>query len=572
MAAVQEQIRMEDFHGVCDDKPVKRDNQAAEEPPKHAEQVVLENLEIDLDDLSKEEMNLWTLKNIGVPLTGFLVGYLIGILTSTRYGFFLGYLGLKPYVLMAIGSISRLPEVLLLPMGILCDSVPIMGMHRKPYLLIAWSLVAAALFMSCVRPLPDPYYCLGEDGNFDFHSEPCNPSAHEATMWYGGSLVLISLGGALAQVSGEGLLISYSQREPLHCRGKIKTEVTMMITAGQLIANLTVAFFMNSKEYLGTFDWGLGYDGIMIITLVLVVFLFFATIFGIEEPQHFRSNASGNRTASCWTNLRESWRLMKNGAFMAILMFSFVMQMMINVNTTAGPLVKSQWAEVKVLPQQLYHMASSIAEIFAVWMVKRYLLQSSWRKIFFSACIMAVVLDAVPAFLTVFAVVRNQYFYLGEEILSAVPIAAIKLISGLVLIEMAEPGREGLCIGLMGTVSNASAPLGTAVGNQIFALFHPNLSEVKNYVQDSPHFRQTVAWSYVLTYATTLASFSLIHLLPNQKLDAHHRKRSWSTRASYGLLVLALPGIGCCYSLVLLVLTNITSTSCLEFVGGGGCE
>eukprot|EP00913_Durusdinium_trenchii_P018207 g17105.t1 len=121
---------------------------------------------------------------------------------------------------------------------------------------------------------------------------------------------------------------------------------------------------------------------------------------------------------------------MKNGAFMAILMFSFVMQMMINVNTTAGPLVKSQWAEVKVLPQQLYHMASSIAEIFAVWMVKRYLLQSSWRKIFFSACIMAVVLDAVPAFLTVFAVVRNQYFYLGEEILSAVPIAAIKLISG----------------------------------------------------------------------------------------------------------------------------------------------
>eukprot|EP00913_Durusdinium_trenchii_P028642 g26862.t1 len=97
--------------------------------------------------------------------------------------------------------------------------------------------------------------------------------------------------------------------------------------------------------------------------------------------------------------------------------------------------------------------------------------------------------------------------------------------------------------------------------NQIFALFHPNLSEVKNYVQDSPHFRQTVAWSYVLTYATTLASFSLIHLLPNQKLDAHHRKRSWSTRASYGLLVLALPGIGCCYSLVLLVLTNITSTS-----------
>ena len=36
-------------------------------------------------------------------------------LTNSRCsGFFLGYLGLKPYVLMAIGSISKMPEVLCL--------------------------------------------------------------------------------------------------------------------------------------------------------------------------------------------------------------------------------------------------------------------------------------------------------------------------------------------------------------------------------------------------------------------------------------------------------------------------
>ena len=40
-------------------------------------------------------------------------------------------------------------------------------------------------------------------------------------------------------------------------------------------------------------------------------------------------------------------------------------------------------------------------------------------------------------------VIRNQYFFLGEEILSALPMAAIKLVAGLLLIEIAEPGKEG---------------------------------------------------------------------------------------------------------------------------------
>lgn len=96
--------------------------------------------------------------------------------------------------------------------------------------------------------------------------------------------------------------------------------------------------------------------------------------------------------------------------------------------------------------------------------------------------------------MTIFNIVRNQYFFLGEEILSAMPMAAIKLVSALLLIEMAEPGSEGrtgrwlmplqvptlgpsrgcdvsclaagLCTGLLGTIYNASTPFGTAVSNQ----------------------------------------------------------------------------------------------------------
>lgn len=38
---------------------------------------------------------------------------------------------------------------------------------------------------------------------------------------------------------------------------------------------------------------------------------------------------------------------------MGILMFGFASSMMVHVQTTAAPMVRSRWAGVKVLPQQL---------------------------------------------------------------------------------------------------------------------------------------------------------------------------------------------------------------------------
>jgi len=259
-------------------------------------------------------------------------------------------------------------------------------------------------------------------------------------------------------------------------------------------------------------------------------------------------------------------------AFVGVIMFAFGTHMMVTVATTAGPLVRSQWAEVKVLQQQLCGMLSTFALLVSVWFIKVYFLQASWRKIFYIACVASVVLDAVPVYLTVFNVVRNQYFFLGEEILSALPMAAIKLVSALLLIEMAEPGKEGLCTGLLGTIYNASTPFGTAISNQIFALFQPNLYDVANYVADTPAFRETVAWSYAVTYATTLAGFVLIRLIPSQKEEAQHRKKEWGSHPFYGIMVLVLPTICFLYAITVLVMANIPELACLKAIGGPGCE
>ena len=52
--------------------------------------------------------------------------------TSVGYGFFLGYMGLDAYVVLSINALMKLPQVLLLPFGMMNDCFPIFGQHRTP--------------------------------------------------------------------------------------------------------------------------------------------------------------------------------------------------------------------------------------------------------------------------------------------------------------------------------------------------------------------------------------------------------------------------------------------------------
>lgn len=524
--------------------------------------------EVDLEAVGPDingKISILTRKTLGLTVGSFLSGFMMGILMGTGYGFYLGYLGLDSYVLAAIGSISKLPEIFLLPFGCLSDSVPIWGCRRKSYLVIGWSITAVAIAVMGFHDLPAPYYCQAPDGSYDYTLPPCNPAAHDEKHFYVVPGFFLSLGLCLVGVAGEGLIIEYSQLEAWECRGQLKAELTMVGTAGGLLATLFIGCFMNSKAYLGTFDWGLQFNQIMYIALALVLIQIPLTMFLVWEPPL-------KQRPSFRQHLWSSWDLVQSKAFVGVIMFAFGTHMMVTVATTAGPLVRSQWAEVKVLQQQLCGMLSTFALLVSVWFIKVYFLQASWRKIFYIACVASVVLDAVPVYLTVFNVVRNQYFFLGEEILSALPMAAIKLVSALLLIEMAEPGKEGLCTGLLGTIYNASTPFGTAISNQIFALFQPNLYDVANYVADTPAFRETVAWSYAVTYATTLAGFVLIRLIPSQKEEAQHRKKEWGSHPFYGIMVLVLPTICFLYAITVVVMANIPELACLKAIGGPGCE
>ena len=98
-------------------------------------------------------------------------------------------------------------------------------------------------------------------------------------------------------------------------------------------------------------------------------------------------------------------------------------------------------------------------------------------------------------FLTIYNVIRNQYFYLGETVLYEVPSAANFVVATFIIVEMADEGNEGMVYGLLTTTANLGEPFGNAISNQLFGLFRPALSDSANYIEDSSRFRQVVAYA-----------------------------------------------------------------------------
>ena len=173
---------------------------------------------------------------------------------------------------------------------------------------------------------------------------------------------------------------------------------------------------------------------------------------------------------------------------------------------------------------------------------------------------------------TIFDVLRNQYFYLGEAFLVEIPDGVNFVVSTFIIVEMAEQGNEGLVYGLLTTVYNLGSPMGRAVANQLYAAFEPSLDDSENYTADSPSFRTTVAASFALSYAFAVGAQLALALLPGQKAEAQRRKREWPRRDRYALISLVLVGLALVYSLTVNLLSMFESTMCLEFAGGRGCS
>jgi MFS family permease len=528
-------------------------------------------------------IDIWAWHRIGYIAQYFAVGTLSGGLPATIYGLFLGYLNVPAYVYATAAVITQLPWSFKFFFGAVNDCYPIAGYRRKPYMVVGWCFAAFMLIVLAYWGLPPPYWCVGEDGRYittrqitahgngtggGLHAaQPCNASAAKAGGQYALLMSLACLGYIIADVAADGLTVTYARREPREQRGATQTTAYLVRSCGSVASILLVGFGMNGPEYNGTFDSKvLSFNQICGILAIPATAMIPISWYLVDEPRVSDGDVTFGKY--CAT----TFQLLRSRAFFFIICFQFLSGAIGSIGTTAGGQIKLHWAGVENLQNQLFSLVGQLLFAYGLWLVKRHYLHQSWRAMLAVTTVFLVVIDAPFTLLTIYDVVRNQYFYLGETVLVEIPAAAGFVVSTFVIVEMAEASNGGLVYGLLTTTANLGAPVANAISVQLFGLFTPKLSDVDNYLQDTPHFRDVVALSMVLSYAFSLASLLLLPLLPDQKEDAQLRKRTWHQDGSYAVATIAIVALGLAYSLLVNMLSMFESTMCLKFAGGDGCD
>ncbi|KAG8459616.1 hypothetical protein KFE25_000972 [Diacronema lutheri] len=506
----------------------------------------------------------------------FAVGILYAGLPATCYGFFLGYLSVPAHTYSTVVVMTSLPWSFKLFFGVLNDTVPIRGQRRKPYMLLGWAFCAAMLLVLAMQPLPQPYWCIGDDGKYITRAEtatgarvaaqPCNAEAAKSGGRFALLLILAATGYVVADVAADGLTVEYARAEPLARRGATQTTAYLTRSLGQSAASIVVGFGMNSHLYNGSFERGLSFTQVMALFAVPALFMVPITAaLVVEPPAKSRPRSAREYAGACW-------QLVRGGAFFSVVLFSFFSPMVGNISTTAGGLVKRYWAGVQALQNQLFSLLGHLLFALGLLLVKQRCLHVSWRWLLALTTLGLNLLDLSFVGATTFNIVRNQYFYLGETVLYEVPAAAQFVVATYVIVEMADDGVEGLVYGMLTTAHNLSTPMARALGNQLYRLFQPSLSDASNYIEDSAPFRQTVFASFLVSFAFACSSLLFLGLLPAQKEQAQAWKRALPRRDTYALATLVLLGGALVYSLSVNFLSMHPDTMCLKFAGGDGCE
>jgi hypothetical protein len=93
---------------------------------------------------------------------------------------------------------------------------------------------------------------------------------------------------------------------------------------------------------------------------------------------------------------------------------------------------------VETLQNQMMNVAGYLLFSVGLLVVRERYLGASWRLMLALTTVSLYVIDAPFQFLTIFGLVRNQYFFLGATLLSELPDAIFFVVSCFVIVEVAE--------------------------------------------------------------------------------------------------------------------------------------
>ncbi|RHY29144.1 hypothetical protein DYB32_005394 [Aphanomyces invadans] len=483
-----------------------------------------------------------------------VVGLCYGGLSSMKYPVLTMFFRLEAATLSSATGLMSLGWSFKVFYGMLSDCFPIMGYSRKPYILLGWILTALCLVIIAVKPT-------GDAVNDDSSAED-NKTAQS-----NGSLLALLCAVAcfcyiMADVACDAMVVEYAQREPDNVRGRLQATIYGTRFCFQGLATAVSGFGMSSARYGGEFSFDMSVNAFFWILAVPVLVNIPLVFFFLKDRKrgaiHFGVYFS------------EVYGLIQKRAVWQVMCFSFSFNLFSSgITSWAGSYIPVYWAKVEPINSSIAGILSYMLMALTLFVVGKWGTNWSWRFILVSTTLTASAIDAVAQFLTIYDVVRNQWFYLGVPLTEYVPLGIQFVISTFVIVELAGDGNEGLMYGLLTTVGNLPSVFGSMITNVYCTQLKVSKADIKT---DTDEVRNQAAYSYLIVYATTIVACMCTLILPPQKAAVKELLTNGGKYPIVGtFIIIAVFGV-LCVSVTATLMSMFESTQCYILAGGSGCD
>ncbi|RHZ33527.1 hypothetical protein DYB31_010335 [Aphanomyces astaci] len=166
------------------------------------------------------------------------------------------------------------------------------------------------------------------------------------------------------------------------------------------------------------------------------------------------------------TYFHDVYELIQKRAVWQVMIFYFMFNLLgAGIGSLAGNYIQVYWAHVEPVNSAVVGVITNFILAATFFAVGRWGTHWNWRFILVISTLCGVVIDAIVQYLTIYDIVRNQWFYIGVPLTAQVPYAVQFVVSTFVVVELAGDGNEGLMYGLLTTMGNLPMPFGTMVTN-----------------------------------------------------------------------------------------------------------
>ncbi|RHY05671.1 hypothetical protein DYB30_002699 [Aphanomyces astaci] len=510
--------------------------------------------------LSREAMGLFS--------QYFAIGIVYGMIPALKYPLFNVYLSMEPYQVSSYGVMVTLGWSYKVLFGMLSDCCPIFGYRRKSWMLIGWVTTMICLTIMAFSTWGDPYCnrdttdsCdkpLSAVNATDFAAN-YNPRAPDNGSAFIILSMFVSFGYVTAACAADAMVVQYAQREPLSIRGRVQTAIyTIRNIAGMLALSVT-AFGLNGVQYNGSFSFSMAPNIPYAICLIPCVLAVLTTVFVVVEDKHI-----GISFSAWWGSF---WELLQTRVMWQICAFRFINSMFFSIATTADNGMATHWAKVEPVNDSLASLIGKAIFASTLTAMGKWGLRWNWRYLIALGSVGMVVVDGIVNFVTIWDVVRNQWFYTGLALVNNVP-DGIRFIVGMYCtVEVADVGTEGATYGLITTMGNLAGPFASVVYKYVNSYF---LLSNDDFKKDTTAVRWDVTYVYLISFACKLFSLVFLVMLPPQKSEMQQLKRKGGKSKVAGVLLIVTFVTCLAFSMASSVMSIYPTTKCYRLAGGNG--